>query len=284
VAHHVVVHAVAPELAARFRELDADEEGPGYQCFGGALPDRLGRRADRQAYEAKYPDGVRELDRGTFWLAHWAPGMDGHTFADGTGIRLEPGSALVVQMHYYAKDAPGERDAGGRLDFKTAATVERPAFHFSQTNSAWLAGERTGSMVVAPGDSATYEVSDPLEDLLPYIARVTGVAQERIGGLELHSVNLHMHAHGHSGEISLRDAMGRRETLLSVPRWDLRWQRDFTFVEPKVFTRRGLRGVTLTTSCTYQNKTEQMVYGGYGSFDEMCFNFSYIAVRPTDAR
>jgi hypothetical protein len=279
VAHHVVVHAIDPALAGRFRELDEMEEGHGYQCFGGALPDRLGRRADREAYEARYPGGVRELNRGNYWLAHWAPGMDGHVFPEGTGIRMEPGSALVVQMHYYGAAAPGQQDAGSRVEFMTARSVQRPAFHLAQTRNEWLVGEQNGSMVVQPGAKATYEVSDALAELLPFIARITNVPQDQITGVEVHSVNLHMHAHGHSGVISLTDGNGRKETLLSVPRWDLRWQRDFTFAQPKVFTTRSLRGVTLNTECTFHNRTDQVVYGGYGSFDEMCFNFAYIAVQ-----
>ncbi len=282
VAHHVVVHAVTPDMADRFRELDEAEEGPGYQCFGGALPDRLGRRAEREAYEERYRDGIRELSRGSFWLAHWAPGMDGHELPEGTGMLLEPGSILVVQMHYYSKEAPGERDAGSRLDFQIASAVDRPAFHLAQTRNRWLAGERTGSMVVPPGQQATYEVSNNLGDLVPYIARVTGVEQDRIQGLEVHSANLHMHAIGHSGVISLTDENGRKETLLSIPRWDLAWQRDFTFAEPKVFTRDQLDRTSITVQCTFENPKDRVVYGGYGSDDEMCFNFSYIAVRSGD--
>jgi hypothetical protein len=269
-------------MADRFRELDEAEEGPGYQCFGGALPDRLGRRAEREAYEERYRDGIRELSRGSFWLAHWAPGMDGHELPEGTGMLLEPGSILVVQMHYYSKEAPGERDAGSRLDFQIASAVDRPAFHLAQTRNRWLAGERTGSMVVPPGQQATYEVSNNLGDLVPYIARVTGVEQDRIQGLEVHSANLHMHAIGHSGVISLTDENGRKETLLSIPRWDLAWQRDFTFAEPKVFTRDQLDRTSITVQCTFENPKDRVVYGGYGSDDEMCFNFSYIAVRSGD--
>lgn len=282
VAHHVVVYAVEPALVERFRELDAAEDGPGYQCFGGAVPDRLGRRAGRDAYETQYPGGIRELSRGNFWLAHWAPGMDGHVFPEGTGIRMVPGSALVVQMHYYGAAAPGHQDAGTRVEFMTQRTVERPAIHFAQTRGEWLGGEQNGSMVVQPGARATYEVSDPLSELIPWIARLTNVPQDNISGLEIHSVNLHMHAHGHSGAISLTDGNGRKETLLSIPRWDLRWQRDFTLASPKTFSLRNLDGVTLTAECTFHNRTAEIVYGGYGSFDEMCFNFTYIAVQRTE--
>jgi hypothetical protein len=111
-----------------------------------------------------------------FWLAHWAPGMDGHDFPEGTGIRMSPGAGLVVQMHYYGGAAPGERDAGTRMDFRVADRVDRPAFHFSQTRSAWLNGERNGSMVIPPGEMATFEVSTNLAELLPQVVRVTGIA------------------------------------------------------------------------------------------------------------
>lgn len=279
VAHHVVVHAVVPELADRFRELEAEEEGPGYQCFGGALPDRLGSREARRAYEARYPDGVRELSRGNFWLAHWAPGMDGHVFPEGTGVRLDPGTLLVVQMHYYSSDAPGESDADTHVDFMVEPRVERPAFHLSQTRGDWLGASRNETMVVPPGTQRSFEVVDNLGSLLGYISRITQVDQSRISGLELHSANLHMHSFGHSGRVSLRHATGRKETLLAIPRWDLAWQRDFTFTQPKVLGLEELEDTYLMVECTFENPTGEAVYGGYGSMEEMCFNFSYIAVR-----
>lgn len=279
VAHHFVVFAITPNMAHRFRELPDAEPGAGYQCFGGAVPDRLGNQANRAAYEQKYPDGVRELNRGKFWLAHWAPGMDGHVFPEGTGIRMQPGSVLVVQLHYYSKDAPGERDDGSRLEFMTAATVERPAFHFAQTNSDWMNGDRDGSIRVPAGDSATVSLTEDLGDFLGYIANVTGVARDRIDALELHSANLHMHGIGKSGEVTLDRVDGTREMLLAIPRWDLGWQRDFTFVQPKVFGRAQIAGTKLRVRCTYFNPGAQPVFGGMGSDEEMCFNFSYIAVR-----
>ncbi len=282
VAHHVVVHAVEPGLGDRFQELDAEEEGLGYQCFGGALPDRFNSEAIRTAYDERYPRGVRELSRGSFWLSHWAPGMDGYAFPAGTGIRMKPGSALVVQMHYYSRHAPGESDANTTLDFQLADDVERPAIHFPMTENDWLAGKRNGSMVVPPGEQASVQTSQRLGDLVGYMARRAGVAEERVEALEVHSANLHMHSYGHSGRITLTDTHGREETLLSVPSWDLGWQRDFTFLEPKVFEAGAMGDAHLTVHCTFENLTDVTVYGGYGSDEEMCFNFSYIAVQLSD--
>ena len=279
VAHHTVVYAATPEMRARFHELTDGEEGLGYQCFGGALPDRLGNRSEREAYEASYPDGVRELNNNNFWLAHWAPGMFGQSFPEGTGIPVEPGSALIVQMHYYSEEAPGESDEGTVLEFTTTSNVDRPAFHLPQTNNRWLAGERNGSMVIPAGEKASYSQTETLENWTGYITAVTGVPQDEIKALEIHSANLHMHAIGHSGRIYLTDRNGRRETLLSVPHWNLHWQRDFTFAEPKVFAREDLERTHISVECVFENPKEETVYGGFGSDEEMCFNFSYIAVQ-----
>ncbi|MEJ2542283.1 MAG: hypothetical protein P8188_20345, partial [Gemmatimonadota bacterium] len=280
VAHHLVVYSVRPEMWARYKELD-EEFGPGegYRCFGGALPDELGSRERRAAYEARYPDGLRELSRASDWLAHWAPGMDGHVFPEGTGIRMEPGTGLVVQMHYYAKSAPGERDAGTRMEFMTAQRVDRPAVMFAQTRNDWLSAENNGTMVIPAGEMRSYGLRDNLGRVLGYFAGLTGVPEERIRALEVHSANLHMHAFGHSGEVILSHESGRQETLLRIPRWDLGWQRDFTFAEPKILPRETLENTWLGMRCTYENTSDQIVYGGLGSFDEMCFNFSYIAVQ-----
>lgn len=283
VAHHVVVYAVDANMMDRYRELDAEEEGAGYQCFGGALPDRLGGRAARAAYEQRYPNGLRELSNSNHWLAHWAPGMDGHVFPEGTGIRLDEGAGLVVQMHYYSSTAPGESDVGTSLDFMVEPTVERPAFHLAQTRNDWLVAERSGTMVIPPGTQRSFEIGDDLGDMLGYFSYLSQIPEEQIEALELHSANLHMHSFGHSGEITLRRETGEVETLLSVPRWDLAWQRDFSFVEPKVLPRESLADTHLAVRCTYENPTDQPVYGGYGSAEEMCFNFSYIAVRRAPA-
>ncbi len=279
VAHHVVVYAVEPSMWDRYREIESIEDGPGYTCFGGALPDRLGDPEVRAEYESRYPDGVREMNRANYWLAHWAPGMDGHVFPEGTGIRMKPGSGLVVQMHYYGGAAPGEVDEGTRMDFMTADAVERPAFHLAQTRGDWLRARRNESMVIPAGEIKSYEMRDHFGDMLGYFGFMAGVDPERIEAVEVHSANLHMHSFGHSGEIVLRHRSGWSETLLSIPRWDLGWQRDFTFTAPKVIDREAMDGTWLSVRCTYENTTEGPVYGGYGSMDEMCFNFSYIAVR-----
>lgn len=276
IAHHTVVHAVEPDMVDRYRELDEQSQRPGYECFSGVS---LPSGADRDAYDSRYPDGREELDEGAWWLAHWAPGMHGHRFPDGTGISMKPGAGLIVQMHYYTKEAPGKPDEGTTVEFELEPAVDRPAFHFPQTRDGWLHGEDNGSMVIPAGETVTYEAEHSLGSLTSYAANVADVDEEEIKGLEIHAANIHMHSFGHSGNVTLTDEDGHVEVLLSIPQWDLHWQRDFVLTEPKVFAREVLDETHLRVQCTYRNDTEEVVYGGYGSYDEMCVNFAYIAVE-----
>lgn len=278
VAHHLVVFAIEPQMAARFKALQDDEEGAGYQCFGGAVPDRLGKADARAAYNEKYPDGVRELHRGNFWLAHWAPGMDGYAFPAGTGIPMRPGMAVVVQMHYYSAFAPGESDQGSRMQFTVAEHVDKPALHVPVTRFQWTDAAENGSMVIPAGQRTLYEVGYDFEMLSRYVARHTGLDEAEVAALQVHSANLHMHRHGAAGTISLTDHHGHKQILLRVPRWDLNWQRDFTFVEPKLTPRESFKQTRIAVECEFENATDEPVLGGYGSDEEMCFNFSYVAV------
>ena len=91
-----------------------------------------------------------------------------------------------------------------------------------------------------------------------------------------------MHAFGASGSTSLLDSAGEKHTLLNIPAWDLDWQRDFMFTEGKVISSEDFDRTRLIVECTFSNYTNETVYGGYGSDDEMCFNFSYMSVIRSD--
>ena len=282
VAHHLVNHAIGPDAVAILKALSEEEEGPGHRCFGGPLPDRIGDDGMKEEIEARFPGGWDKLIEENYWLSHWAPGMYGEEFPAETGVLMVPGSAIVVQMHYYTAFARGESDSNTVMHFQVADNVRKPSINYPLSSGRWLYGSRNNSMEIFPGTSATFEASEGFDDIADYAAEVLKVDPEEISGMELQSANVHMHAFGASGVASLLDSDGRKQTLLNIPNWDLAWQRDFMFTESKVIPRSEFERSRLIVECTFRNDTEKTVYGGYGSDDEMCFNFSYVSIIRGD--
>jgi len=278
VSHHLVNFAVGPEGAELLKTLSAEEDGPGHQCFGGPLPDRMGNEEERARLEERYPGGWDTLAANYFWLSQWAPGTVGFEFPEASGVLIRPGSVIVVQMHYYSAFAPGERDVGTKMHFRVADDVEKPSVVMPMTDNRWLYGSRNKTLQIAPGAETTYETSRSFEQIAGYTARALKIDPERVGAVELQSANVHMHAFGVAGSTSLLHSDGRKETLLNIPRWDLDWQRDFRFTQGKLIPRTEFEKTSLIVECTFSNYTDQTVYGGYGSDDEMCFNFSYVSL------
>ncbi len=279
IVHHLVAFAADSTIAPILEGLDAEEPGKGYRCFGGALPDRLSDEAVRKRWEAKYPDLINLLHDHHYWLAHWAPGMDGgYIFPEGTGVKLPSSGLFVVQMHYYTADAKGESDSTTRMELKVASEVAKPAFYYPLTNSRWLVPGPLNDMVIPPNTTKTYAASAKLSQVLDHGRKILDLPPNlSIKNMEVHSANLHMHSIGSSGAVALKNPSGHSETLLSISEWDLHWQRDFAFEEPKVIPASELASWTNTVSCTFYNFKSITVRGGFGSMDEMCFNFGFFA-------
>jgi len=278
IAHHLVNYAVGPESADLIRELSAEEEGDGHQCFGGPLPDRMADEEERAKFEERHPGGWDQLRKDNFWLSHWAPGMAGFEFPEDTGVLMKPGSVVVVQMHYYSAFAPGESDQGSKMYFQVADTVEKPSVNFPLTKQAWLVSRRNKTMLISEGGQSTYQFSRTFENIRNYAARALQIDKSEVAAVELRSANVHMHAYGASGNTSLVDSDGRKQMLLNIPRWDLNWQRDFTFADAIRIDQEKLDSTTLVVECTFSNYSDKLVYGGWGSDDEMCINFSYVSL------
>jgi hypothetical protein len=278
VSHHLVNFVIGPEAADILKTISEEEDGQGHQCFGGPIPDSLGSKEAQAALEARFPGAMDTLYQNNFWLSHWAPGMYGEEFPADTGILVRPGSVIVVQMHYYSAFAPGEADVGTSMHFKLAKQVNKPSVNLPLTNNRWLVSNRNETMMIPAGETATYEVSEGFDRVAGFAARALRIPPDQIAALELRSANVHMHSYGASGSASLLHASGEKETLLNIPRWDLDWQRDFLFEESKIIPKGDFERARLVVECTYANYSEKTVFGGYGSDDEMCFNFSYVSV------
>ena len=281
VSHHAIIYVAPPRFKETYQSFVEAEGGEGYKCLGGPIPDRLAEPVQRDAFEKVHPNGVVELSQNQVWLAHWAPGMEGYELPQDSGIKIQPGSVLIVQMHYFNGFAPNERDPGTQLGFRVARSVGKPSLNWPMSRGEWLHARNNGSLVVPAKGKLTVSDRVPLGGIDGIVAKLSGHEVSEFDGIELHSANVHMHLIGESGRVTLTRSE-QSEVLLSVPRYEFGWQRDFFFSDPKRITRADLGKAQVDYSCTFSNPGTTPVYGGFGSQEEMCYNFSYISLVPRE--
>jgi hypothetical protein len=234
VVHHVLAFVASPDDVSAVESLDAGEDGPGYTCFGGP-------------------------GFGGSMIGGWAPGGQGSDFAPGTGVRMEPGSKIVMQVHYNT-DLTGPQPDLTRLEVSVADSVDKDAWSQFWANPAWLSGS---AMSIPPyQDGVSHEWSfDPT----PFITDGDPVV--------LYSANLHMHNLGKSGRLEIERADGSTECLLSIGEWDFHWQNSYPLMEPKTV----YPGDRIKIQCTWDNPTANEVTWGEGTSDEMCLGASFVS-------
>ncbi len=274
VLHHIVVFAVPgdEETGQLLAELEAEDETPGYSCFGDSRTN------------------VETL------AAVWAPGGEKTAFPPGTGLRISKGARFVMQMHYNLsqggdgqdnsgiklwfapEDSPPAREAEmvfiGNLPFEIPSGVNGGT---SQSCEGVYALLDDTSMPLTEGINEE-NLEDPSEIgsggcvQQDFLYTLTGAEP-----VEAHAVFPHMHLKGThiraefvpleiDGEHS-RPAPGAEVCLLDTDRWDFDWQRFYWFQQPVKAPVRG--SVRLT--CRYDTRgASEAVSLGEGSGDEMC--------------
>ncbi len=247
--HHVITYAIEPDAVAAFEQLDADDPGPGYTCFGG-------------------PGGGGSDWTSGRWLGAWAPGGKNTDFPEGVGLKMEPGSKVVVQIHYNA--AEDSQPDQTTVDYKVDPSVEREAYMMPWADPDWL----SGSMHIPAGAESTVYTWE----LDPTV--VMSFITDAIPGFQpflMYSASHHMHLRGVRGTQIIKRADGTEECLVDIPNYDFNWQTRYRFAEPKVFNP----GDRLTLQCEWDNRDgDTALNWGEGTGDEMCLGVYFIAPLP----
>ncbi|HVU51407.1 MAG TPA: hypothetical protein VHL80_12005, partial [Polyangia bacterium] len=156
---------------------------------------------------AEYPKGYTPPGEDSY-LSGWAPGMELGAFPPGTGKLVPKGTAFRFEVHYTPDGKP--EDDRTRLGLYVAKGATPP--RRLETRFAW-----DEDLVVPAGEPdlrthAVYGLEHAvlLYDLIP-----------------------HMHNRGSWVRYEALYPDGRRETLLSVPRYDFAWQRVYRLARPK---------------------------------------------------
>ena len=260
--HHVIAFLIDPDEVDAYHAMDDAEDGPGYTCFGGPTSDEEDTGA-----------GVRQL-------AGWVPGAKTAAFPAGTGVSIEPGSALVLQMHYNTVSADPQPDQTS-VALQLAGDVDRPALIQLVTDPEWL---DNGGMPIPAGDAS---VTHTAELDLPLFVAVLGGADIGVAYDEpfaIHSVNLHMHELGVRARTSILRADGTEDCLLGIDDWDFNWQGSYRLAQPIVMQPED----RLILECEWDNSAANQpiidgvqaepidVQWGEGTRDEMCLAGVYI--------
>jgi hypothetical protein len=243
VVHHVIAFYAGPDLVDDYLALDAGEAGDGYTCFGGS------------------GGPTREM------IGGWAPGTLGSDFPPGTGLLVEPGSAVVMQVHYNVLTAGAEPDLTS-VQMRIDDTVERVAEVMPWANPAWL----EGGMPIPAGD-------EDVEHSFAFDASFL-----HGGDFTIYSAALHQHQLGTRSIATIERASGDSECLLQIDDWNFHWQGSYGLREPPVFHP----GDELRIECHWDNSADNqpMIDGepreptdvnwGEGTTEEMCVGFFYV--------
>jgi hypothetical protein len=236
IVHHAVVYLVGPDSAPNVRAQDEAAEGPGYDCFSSTT---IGS-----------------------WLTSYEPGGYGQQLPGGLGMPVEPGSVIVVQMHY--NTLHGSAADRSRLELTVEDQVERVGRTSLILNTLWVLGFMS---IPANQEDVVHRWQGR-----PFDLQRNNVPQD------IFAVDLHMHTLATSGSIGIIRADGSSEALLEIPDWAFEWQETYRLREPV----RLETGDQLFVECHYDNTaghqlvvdgqrlTPRNVNWGEGTTDEMC--------------
>lgn len=215
--HHALIYKGDPSTTP----------GDDYECFGGPMGS----------------GGV---------LGGWVPGMPPIEYPAGTGIHLEAGERIVMQIHY--------NFAVGMPDAPDQTAVELMFSEQPVAKPARIESIRDGSFVIPPytKDASTRATLESPADIT-----IWGLAP-------------HMHTLGKRTSASVTRNGGDDACLIDIPSWDFNWQQFYFFDSANGVPVR--RGETINVDCVWDNPNEYEVRWGEGTSDEMCITYFYVTV------
>ncbi|NJN51445.1 MAG: hypothetical protein HC809_06365 [Gammaproteobacteria bacterium] len=183
------------------------------------------------------------------YLIGYAPGAESIEYPDGTGIFVPKGGAFTFQLHY----TPVGR---------AATDVTRMALYFYDAPPPRIMRHHVvldPTIAIAPNDPAYQD------------AAYLDFDHDAV----LYSVFPHAHYRGRSAQFALQYPDGRESLLLSVPRYDFNWQREYRFTQPLSVPA----GSRLVYTSVYDNSArnpgnpdpDRTVPWGLQSWDEMLY-------------
>jgi Copper type II ascorbate-dependent monooxygenase, N-terminal domain/Copper type II ascorbate-dependent monooxygenase, C-terminal domain len=278
VVHHVILFQVPPDQVDEAEAKDAETPGQGWTCFGGT----------------GLSGAIDGLDQAP-WIGAWAPGGGERVMADDIGIPLEPGTRVIMQVHYnllagdspdtssaVLRMAPGTRDLQPLETTLLIAPVELPCRPGHDTSPLCDRGQAVFDVTGRFGGQAGFTVGGlqllcggnpqkPKAGPVQHCDRTVSEAGT------IRAIAGHMHLLGRRIKIEVNPGTPGARTLLDVHPWNFDEQGSVP-VEPPAQVDAG---DTLRVTCRHSQTMrdllpdlkgipERYVVWGEGTTDEMC--------------
>jgi hypothetical protein len=297
IVHHVILYEAAGTQATAASQLNAANRGQGWSCFGGPnLP-----------LDVNAPGAIDRLGQPP-WIAAWVPGHTTNALPKGTGVLLQRGAKIVMQVHYNLIAASGPDRSSAQLRLRPASThliplethlvaapVELPCPD-GVTGPLCNRQQAVQDEVTKYGAQAAFIPAALLKICNKTLAdyptevgtgRAIGTSCDRTFSSKqtIYGVAGHMHLRGQDISIVLDPGTPKQQTLLHIPAWVFHWQ-DVYYLRHPVSVGPG---DTVRVNCTFDNSTaDQPVIGskqltpryviwGEGTTDEMCLGMLSVA-------
>jgi peroxiredoxin len=186
-------------------------------------------------------------------LAAYVPGMQMASLPEGTGLLFKKDMWLTFNLHYTPTSQP-----------ETDQPELALWFHKSPPAKTFKTLPLLNQGFTIPAGANEYEVRAELPIPLPF-------------PVTIHGLSAHMHFRGARMKFEIIDPSGKRETLLSVPRYRFQWQTTYQLEQP----RRIPQGYRIVVTGAFDNSEQNMqnpdpgetVRWGDQSFEEMFIGY-----------
>ncbi len=280
IVHHAILYRVPPSDVASAKQVDAQDPGDGWTCFGG---DGVG-------------SGGQQFGSQQGWVGSWAPGAHETLLGADLGYQLDPGTQLVMQIHYNllaTNGKPGEQDQTKVRLRLTHSTSVRPLQTMLVAGPIELPCTPQESGPLCDRNAALADLAHrfgpgapAMVNGLNYLCNNNGAPKPgptqsctmrvRKAGT-IYSVAGHMHLLGRSISVELDPGTANAKTLLDLPVFNFDDQGARPLVTPIKVKPGDMVRVTCTYDASLRSKLPQLknlkpryVMWGDGTSDEMC--------------
>jgi hypothetical protein len=230
IAHHMILYApLGSGALQQAYALDEADPGPGYSCYGSPGVDNR-------------------------MIAPWAPGSDQWYYPEGTGVSMEEGQMLILQMHYSNASEETLDSTTVNLNIQETIGTELSTEFFTN-----------GDLEIPPNKEA-------------HVERVTRTIRNFSGyngPIKVHAIGPHLHKLGVSGSARIIRSDDSESCIIDVPSYDFNWQRVYTYTEPILLQPDDRMEITCVFDST---SVDAMTYWGDGTNDEMCLMTVFASV------